>query len=66
MDPNKNQLNQISHSTNLAAEYLIADSQINADLSEVQQNDLPHQFTSTFSIMDQNIVSSERFKFTHK
>jgi hypothetical protein len=41
MDSNKNQLNQISHSTNLAAEDLIASSQISADHSKIQQKDLP-------------------------
>jgi hypothetical protein len=65
MDSNKNQLNQISHSTNLAVEDLIADSQIQADLAESQQKDLPHLTSSTFSIMDQNIASSEKFKSTH-
>jgi hypothetical protein len=66
MDSNKNQLNQISHSTNPAAEILIADSQINADLSKVKPNDLPHHFTSTCSNMDQNIENSEKLTFTHK
>jgi hypothetical protein len=65
MDSNKNQLNQISHSTNLAAEDMIADGQINADLSKVKPNDLPHHFTSTCSNMNQNIAISEKLKFTH-
>jgi hypothetical protein len=65
MDPNKNQLNQILHSTNLAAEDLIADSQISTDLTKSQQNDLPQQISSAFSIRDQNIEISEKLKFTH-
>jgi hypothetical protein len=45
MDPNKNQFNQISHSINLAAKDLIANSQISADLAESQPNDLLQQIT---------------------
>jgi hypothetical protein len=45
---------------------LIADSQINADLLKVQENDLPHQNTSTSSISDQNLQSSEKLIFIHK
>jgi hypothetical protein len=51
---------------NLAVEDLIADSQINADLPKVKENDLPYQITSTSSIVDQNIESSEKLNFTHK
>jgi hypothetical protein len=66
MNSKENQFNHISLSINLDVEDLIADSQINADLLEVQENDLPHQNTSTSSISDQNLQSSEKLNFFHK
>jgi hypothetical protein len=66
MNSKENQSKHISQSINLPVEDLIADSQANADHSEVQRNDLPHQITSTPSIVDQNLENSEKLNFTHK
>jgi hypothetical protein len=66
MDSKENQSKLISQSINLADEDLIADSQINADHPEVQENDRPNQNTSTSSISDQNLRSSKKLNFTHK
>jgi hypothetical protein len=65
MDSKKVLPNQISYSTNLAAEDWIADSQTSADLTQSQQNDLPHHISSTCSNWDQNIEISEKLNLTH-